>query len=471
MLQTGQGSERPTTAAKPDVTALVEGLRRTFEAGRTRPAAWRKAQLRALDALLADREQVFLDALAADMGRARFEGWLAETSFVRNEIKHTLGHLAEWMKPARVPTTLANLPGRSFVMSEPYGVALIIGAWNYPVQLTLAPLVGAIAAGNAAVVKPSELSPHTAAALAEWIPKYLDESAIRVVVGGVAESQALLRERFDTIFFTGGERVGRIVMEAAARHLTPVTLELGGKSPCYVDRNVDLAVTARRIVWGKFFNAGQTCIAPDYVLVHRDVEERFLERVAEEVRTFYGENPKASPDFARIVDDRHFQRLTSLLEGQEPVVGGQADAEARYIAPTVLRGVRDEDPVMQEEIFGPILPVITVDDANDAIERIRKRPRPLALYVFSKDRRVQRRMLEQTSSGGVCINDVMAHVQVPELPFGGVGASGMGAYHGRASFDVFSHKKGVLHKGTRVDPSLRYPPYDENKEKWAKRLI
>jgi aldehyde dehydrogenase (NAD+) len=348
---------------------------------------------------------------------------------------------------------------------------LIISPWNYPIQLLLGPLVGALAAGNTALLKPSEMAPHTAAALAELVPRYLDSDSIKVVEGGVPETTALLKERFDHIFFTGNGTVGRIVMRAAAEHLTPVTLELGGKSPCIVDRSVDLEVAAKRIAWAKFFNAGQSCTSVDYVLVHQSMEDALVHRLEAAVREFYGDDPKESPDFARIVNERHHQRLSELLSEGELVCGGETDAETRYIAPTIIRGVTRDMKVMKEEIFGPILPVVSVRDIDEAIDFVNAGDKPLALYVFSRSAKRVKRVLRETSSGGACINECIAHMVVPELPFGGVGESGMGAYHGRASFETFSHRKSVLEKSTKVDPPVRYPPYTDEKAKWMRRLL
>jgi aldehyde dehydrogenase (NAD+) len=466
-----QAREEARQSGGTDVAKTVERLRRTFRSGRTKSMRWRAEQLRALRSMVVEREKDFIDALAADMSKPLFEAWIGETAFIRQEVDYAIKHLRAWTKPERVKTPIPNQPGRSFVVREPLGVVLIIGPWNYPVQLVLSPLIGAIAAGNAALIKPSEIAPHASAAIAEWVPRYIDTDAVAVVEGGVAETTALLEQRFDHIFYTGGGAVGRVVMTAAAKHLTPVTLELGGKSPCYVDRDADLEVAARRIVWGKFFNAGQTCVAPDYVLVDEAVEAQLVERLQRTVREFYGEDPQRSPDYARIVSDRHFQRLLPLVKDGEVVTGGQSDATSRYIAPTILRGVKDDAKVMQDEIFGPILPVQTVHDVEEAIDRINARPKPLALYVFTRSKEVKRRVLESTSSGGACVNDTVAHLSVPELPFGGVGPSGMGAYHGRASFETFSHRKSVLDKATVLDPPLRYPPYTAEKLKWAKRLV
>ncbi len=460
------------SAATPlDAPALVARIRATFASGRTRPVAWRREQLQQLRKLLIDHEDDLLTALASDLGKPRLEAWATDVGFVVNEIEHALKHLRRWTRPTRVATPLATKPSRGRVLREPLGAVLIIAPWNYPVQLALSPLIGAIAAGNVAVVKPSEVAPATSAALARLVPEYLDADAIAIVEGAVPETQALLEQRWDHIFYTGNGRVGRVVMEAAAKHLTPVTLELGGKSPAIVDASANLEVAARRIAWGKFLNAGQTCIAPDYVLVDRELEDRFVELVRRCVFDFYGQDPKASADFARIVNGSHFERLVGLIDSGTPAVGGQHDAATRYIAPTVLRDVLPESPVMQEEIFGPILPVLPVTDVAEAIAFVNGREKPLALYVFAGDSKVQQQVLDGTSSGGACVNATLFHVAVAELPFGGVGESGIGAYHGKASFDVFSHAKSVLKRATRPDPDLAYPPYTDRKEKLTRRFL
>ena len=468
----------PTTAtpkqastAKLDAPALVARLRATFASGRTRPLDWRRSQLKALRALLTERESELLDALSTDLGKPRLEAWATDIGFVINEIDHAIKHLRRWTKPARVRTPMATKPSKARVVREPLGLVLIIAPWNYPVQLALSPLVGAIAAGNVAVLKPSEVAPATSAVLARLLPEYLDPDAVAVVEGAVPETQALLAQRWDHIFYTGNGRVGRVVMEAATPHLTPVTLELGGKSPAIIDASANLEVAARRIAWGKFLNAGQTCIAPDYVLVARGLEDRFIELLRRCVFDFYGQDPKASPDFARIVNGAHFERLVKLLDSGTPAVGGDYDATTRYIAPTVLRDVTSESPVMQDEIFGPILPVIPIADAEEAVAFVNAREKPLALYVFASDASVVRTVLEGTSSGGACVNATLFNVAVAELPVGGVGESGMGAYHGKASFDVFSHAKSVLKRSTRPDPALAYPPYTESKEKLMRRFL
>lgn len=431
----------------------------------------RREQLRRLKALLEEREGDLLDALAADLGKPRLEGWATDIGIVINEIEHALRHLAGWMKPERVWTPIAQRPGHASIHREPKGVVLVIAPWNYPVHLLLLPMVGAIAAGNSVVGKPSEVTANTSAALARLVPDYLDRGSVAIVEGGVPETQALLAERFDHIFYTGNGRVGRLVMEAAAKHLTPVTLELGGKSPAIVDRDANLDVAARRVAFGKFLNAGQTCIAPDYVLVTREQEQPLIARIGQAIQDFYGPDPAQSPDYARIVNDAHFERLEQLLGNGTSAVGGETRAAERYIAPTVLRNVAVDSPVMIEEIFGPILPVLPVGDVDEAIQFVNDRDRPLALYLFSESHDVQQRVLAETSSGGACVNATVMHVAVPELPFGGVGPSGMGAYHGRESFNLLSHRKSVLTKPARPDPKIAYPPYTRLKERIIRRFF
>jgi aldehyde dehydrogenase (NAD+) len=465
-LEAGQA---PSVLAIP---ALVAKLRDTFDSGRTRSYEWRIAQLDGLGRLLAENEKAILAALHADVGKPALEAYTAEVAYTAGEVAHTRKQLRGWMKPERVSTPIVTQPGVSRIHREPLGVVLIIGPWNYPFQLLGGPLLGALAAGNCAVVKPSEVAPATSALVAELLPKYLDPDAVLVVEGGVPETTALLEERFDHIFYTGNGTVARVVMAAAAKHLTPVTLELGGKSPCIVDRDVDLDVAAKRIAWGKFFNAGQTCVAPDYLLVHEDVHDALLEKLSETLREFYGNDPKTSPDYGRIVNARHHQRLMKLLPGSgEIVAGGQADETERYLAPTILRDVPADSPVMAGEIFGPILPVLKIKSIEEAIRFINARPKPLALYVYSKNDDVAQQVLDRTSSGGAVVNHCWLHLAVPGLPFGGVGESGMGAYHGKQTFETFSHRKAVLKKPTSIDPPLMYPPYTESKATWIRRLL
>ncbi len=421
---------------------------------------------------LKEREREIEAALRSDLGRPSIEVYPTEIAFAAGEISLALRKLKSWSKPTRVPTALVGQPGRSWIYREPLGVVLIIGPWNYPVQLVLVPLMGAIAAGNCAIVKPSEVAPATSDLLARHLPAYVSPQCVSVVEGGVKETTDLLAQRFDYIFYTGNCTVGRIVMEAAAKHLTPVTLELGGKSPCIVDQNADIEVAARRILWGKFFNAGQTCVAPDYVLAHEAIEEKLLACMQKTLVDFFGDDPRSSADFGRIVNARHHRRLMKILPGSgDLVAGGAADENERYLAPTILHNVPADSPVMADEIFGPILPVLKMKDIGQAIAFINARPKPLALYLFSRDDRIQERVLEQTSSGGVTINHTLLHVAVPALPFGGVGASGLGAYHGRSSFETFSHRKSVLKKPTWFDPWFFYPPYNDSKRKWMRRLI
>lgn len=446
-------------------------LRAHFDSGRSKPLSWRLSQLDALEHLLIEREQDILDALRADLRKPALEAFTSEIGMVLSELRLTRKKLASWMKPQRVRTSLVAVPGRSFVQREPLGVVLIIGAWNYPFHLLCLPLVGALAAGNCVVLKPSELCPNVSAFLAQWIPRYLDPRAVRVIEGGVRETTALLRERWDHIFFTGSAKVGRVVMEAAAKNLTPVTLELGGKSPCIVDETANLDLAARRIVYGKFVNAGQTCVAPDYVLVHEQVHDALVNRMVSAIREFYGDEPHESPDLARIIDREHHARLTGFLQGADVVVGGESDPADLYIAPTIVKNAKEHDALMQEEIFGPILPVISFQAIDEALAFVNRGEKPLALYLFTSDSQVEDRVLSATSSGGTTINHVWLHFGVPELPFGGVGESGMGAYHGRHSFETFSHRRAVLKKRALWEPALLFPPYSARQLSWIKKLI
>jgi aldehyde dehydrogenase (NAD+) len=454
------------------IPLVVERLRASFTSGRTRPLESRLQQLAGLARLLEDCEPQICEAIRKDLGRSEIETRIVETHLLRREIEFAQKRLAKWMKPERVRAPWLLWPSAARIYREPFGVALIIGPWNYPVQLVLVPLVGALAAGNCAVIKPSELAPATSRFLAEMLPRYLDPECVQVVEGGQSESAALLAECWDYIFYTGNPRVGRMVMEAAAKHLTPVTLELGGKSPCIVDRSANLRVAARRIMWGKLMNAGQVCLAPDYVLVDESVEAALLAHMAAAIKGFYGEDPHASPDFARIVHQRHFQRLMQLIDGGGQIfAGGEARENELYIAPTILTKTPADAPVMQEEVFGPILPVLTVRSVDEATAFINKREKPLAIYLFSEDARVKRQVINGTSSGAVTVNYPSVHAAMPGLPFGGVGLSGMGAYHGRASFEAFSHRKSVFMKGSWPDPNLAYPPLSKLKERIIRKLM
>ena len=440
----------------------IAAMRQPVSDGATRPRSWRLEQLDRLERAIAERRDAVLKALASDLGKPPVEAYF-ELVAVQQEIQLVRSRLRRWMAPRAVGLPVFLQPGRAEVIREPLGCVLVIGPWNYPFLLSLQPLVSALAAGNTVVLKPSEHAPATSALIADLIDAAFPTTTVQVVQGDGPVAQALLQERFDHIFFTGGERVGRLVMEAAARHLTPVTLELGGKSPAVVLRDADLEVSARRLVWGKCLNAGQTCIAPDYLLVDEAVETPLIERLGERISQCFGDDPLASDDLGCLVNQAQFERLHALLEGArsrgQVLFGGQSDASRRRIAPTLIQVDSLDDPLMHEELFGPLLPVLRVNDLNEAIERINQRPKPLALYLFSKQRDAQQQILERTSSGGVCFNDVVMHVSVPDLPFGGVGNSGMGNYHGEAGFRTFSHERSVLRRPFRLDVPFRYPPY------------
>lgn len=440
-----------------------------YAAGHTRPLRARREALQALATLLTAQEGALLEALHRDMRKPAFEAYLSEVGLVRAEVRHALAHLREWAAPRRVPTPLALQPATSRIYPGPLGTVLIIAPWNYPLQLLLSPLVGAIAAGNCAVLKPSEEAPHTAALLERLLAETLPAGWVVTVQGpGQEVVPALLSDhRFDHVFFTGSPRVGTLVAEMAARKLVPVTLELGGKSPAIVDRSANVEQAAKRIAWGKFFNAGQTCVAPDHVLVHADVHDRFVQALTRQVKSFFGDDPQHSPDLARIVNDRRFEVLRAYLAHGTVQCGGQHDAADRYIAPTVLTDVPADAPVMREEIFGPVLPVLRWQRPEEVLAMVGKNPFPLACYIFSKDRRQQRFFRERIIFGGGCTDHVLLHFGSVELPVGGVGTSGMGRYHGRATFELFSHHKSMVHAGTRLDPAIQYPPYSN----WKQRLV
>ncbi|WP_030602806.1 aldehyde dehydrogenase family protein [Streptomyces achromogenes] len=426
---------------------VVARLRATFATGRTKSVDWRTDQLLRMRALLTERGADLAAALRADLGKSDTEAYRTEIDFTVREIDHTLEHLADWLRPepAPVPPHL-GADATAWTQYDPLGVVLVIAPWNYPAQLLLAPMVGALASGNAVVAKPSELAPATSAALAGLIPAYLDRDAVAVVEGGVPETTALLAERFDHIFYTGNGTVGRIVMRAAAEHLTPVTLELGGKSPVFVDRSTDPEAVADRLARGKFLNAGQTCVAPDYVLTDPETAPALEAALVRVIEKLFGADPARSPEYGRIVNERHFDRLSGLLGSGRVAVGGVGDRAAKYLAPTVLADVDPASPVMREEIFGPILPIVTVAGLDEAIGFINDRDKPLALYVFSESDETRARIAAETSSGGLGYGLPVAHLTVSDLPFGGVGESGMGNYHGRYSIETFSHRKAVLAK-------------------------
>lgn len=449
---------------------LLQKQREYFDSGETRPCSFRSESLAKLLKNVKEFELQIQEALKLDLGKNATESYLGEIGITLEETSFAIKNLEKWSRPERVSTPFTQWPGKSLIYSEPLGQVLIIGPWNYPFQLLLTPLVGAIAAGNCAIVKPSELAPHTSAVVQKLLSHTFPTEFVATVAGGVDVSQILLQEKWGHIFFTGGATVGRVVMRAAAEHLTPVTLELGGKSPCIIDESADLKVTARRIAWGKFFNAGQTCVAPDYLLVPKTLKLPLIEEIKTACDTFFGKDPASSSDYARIINARHFERLCQYLRDGKAMMGGTFRKEDRYLSPTLLVETSMESKVMQEEIFGPILPVLEYNAIEDAISIVQKHPHPLALYLFTKNSENEKKVLESISFGGGCINDTLVHLGNPRLPFGGVGNSGIGRYHGKYTFDTFSHKKSVLKKKFFADLKLRYPPY-EGKLDLLKKLI
>lgn len=445
--------------------AALEPLKQTFNSGLTRPLSWRKKQLNQLAQFLIAHEKNLLNALYSDLGKCSSESQLTEIQFLKTDIKHTLKALPKWTKPTKVGNPMLAWPAKSTLVPEPLGVVLVLGAWNYPLQLTLAPVIAAIAAGNCAVIKPSEHAPATAEIFEKHLVNYLDSAAFKIVTGDVNVAQQLTEQPFDHIFYTGGSNAAKAIMAAAAQNLTPVTLELGGKSPAVVLSDADITVAARRIVWGKYLNAGQTCIAPDYLLVEESIKERFINALRNQISQLYGEEPQQSSDYGRIIHEQHWRRLAQMLDNENVVIGGDLDKHDRYIAPTVIDNVTTDSPLMQEEIFGPLLPVVSVKSVTEAIDIISSKPKPLALYVFSKDQRLQKHFTQRVSAGNVCYNDTLMFMLNDKLPFGGVGQSGMGRYHGKWGFDTFSHLKPVMIRSFRFDVALRYPPYSKLKDK------
>jgi len=450
---------------------IVSSVRAAFTTGKTRPIDWRIQQLQALIRMYDENESLFCDALAKDLRKPKQEAVSLEVEYLRNDVRGCINNIHSWVQDQPVEKNIVTLMDSTFLHYDPLGVILIMGAWNYPMQLSLGPLAGALAAGNCVVVKPSELSPASAELMAALLPRYLDPSCIKVVTGGVADTTELLKERFDYIFFTGSGTVGKIVREAANKHLTPVTLELGGKSPVYIDSTADMATAVRRLVWAKFINLGQTCIAPDYMLCSQEVQDKFVTVAGDLIREWYGQDPQASKDLCRIVNNRNYKRLEGALTATQGkvAVGGQTDESDLYIAPTIVTGVTAEDSLMKEEIFGPILPILTVKSRQEAVDFINSRDKPLSLYVFSTDKETQNDFKNNTSSGSMVINDAIVHLSVETLPFGGVGPSGMGGYHGKYTFETFSHRKSVLARDfSAIGEYLgetRYPPYQDWKIK------
>ena len=448
------------------ITALVEKQRRYFSSGATLPVAFRVAALRKLRQALSDNESRIAGALYSDLGKSPQESYMCETGMALSELRYLIRHTPSFTRKKTVPTPLAQFAARSYRKPSPYGVTLIMSPWNYPLLLTIGPLADALAAGNTAIVKPSAYSPATSALLAELLGGLFPPEYVAVVTGGREENNHLLEEKFDYIFFTGSTGVGRLVLEKAAKHLTPVTLELGGKSPCIVDESANLKLCARRIVFGKFLNSGQTCVAPDYILCHSGVKEELLTHIKAEISRQYGDG-----DCGKIVNPKHFERLTGLLQPGKVVMGGTCDPDRLRISPTVMDNVSFDDPVMQEEIFGPILPVLTFTNLESVIETVNSRPKPLALYLFSEDQQTVEAVTSRCAFGGGCVNDVIIHLATTHMPFGGVGESGMGAYHGKAGFDTFTHYKSIVDKKTWLDLPMRYRPYTKGAEKLVRLFL
>ncbi|XP_067632513.1 aldehyde dehydrogenase, dimeric NADP-preferring isoform X2 [Eurosta solidaginis] len=446
---------------------IVQRCRTAFASGKTKDVNFRRRQLENLLKMYEEHENLMINALDADLRRPKQESLVVETEFLKNDIKHILYNLNDWVKPEKPEKSFVNLLDDVHIYNDPYGVVLVIGAWNYPLQLLLVPVAAAIAAGNCVVIKPSEISANCAKFISDMIPKYLDNECYPVVCGGPTETAELLKQRFDYIFYTGSTRVGKIVHAAANKYLTPVTLELGGKSPCYIDKSVDLRTAAKRIMWGKLINCGQTCIAPDYVLCSKEIQEKFVAEVKGLLHEWYGDDIKSSPDLSRVINHTNFQRLIGLMKSGKIAVGGNYDASERFIEPTILTDVKADDPVMQEEIFGPILPIVTVENAYDAIKFINSRDAPLCAYIFTTESSMQNLFIRDIHAGGMSLNDTIMQFAVDTLPFGGVGSSGMGRYHGKYGFETFTHKKSCLIKDLGALGELfgsgRYPPYSDRK--------
>lgn len=449
----------------------INNQKKYFRTGESRNVSFRIDQLKKLKSFIFKFQEKILDALQKDLRKPKFEAYSGEIKFVLKDIDEMISKLQKWSKHKKVSSPLVLFPSYGEIRWEPYGVVLIMGPWNYPFQLVISPLIGAMAAGNCVILKPSEVAPHTQKLIIEMINQNFASEYIWAVDGGRETAEALLKEPFDFIFFTGGTHIGKIVMEAASKRLTPLCLELGGKSPCIVDKETNVDVSSKRITWGKFFNAGQTCVAPDYLYVHESIKDAFLEGIKKSLQKFYGGDPKKSKDYARIINERHFERLFRLMKNGKTIMGGEHDIKDLYIAPTIIDEISWEDPIMQEEIFGPILPILTYTDLNQVIETINNHPKPLAFYFFSSNKENQEKVLSEISFGGGCINDCVLHLSNFNLPFGGVGESGMGAYHGRYSFEVFSHQKGVLKNAFWFDPFVRYAPYNKLKLFFVRKFL
>lgn len=448
---------------------ILEKQREFFNSQATKSSDFRKTQLKKLKQVISANENLFYEAIYKDFGKSQFDTYTTELSIIYGEIDYYLKNLKSLMKPKSVHTSLANLPGSSKIYQDPLGCSLVIGAWNYPYQLSICPMISAIAAGNTCILKPSEVAENTMKLMADLFNKNFDERFLHVETGGVVETTELLKLKFDKIFFTGSPQVGKIVYEAAAKNLTPVTLELGGKSPALVTENADLEVAAKRIVWGKFLNAGQTCVAPDYILVDKKVATKFIELLKNQVqKNDYQPN---SSHFTRIINEKHFNRLQNLIDETKIIFGGKTDLGKLYIQPTLLYPINWNDKIMQEEIFGPIIPILVYDNFDEALSQIRNHEKPLSAYLFSNNSNEIEKFTNQISFGGGCINDVIMHLASENLPFGGVGNSGIGNYHGKYGFEAFSHQKSVLKKATWGEPNIKYPPYSDKKLSWIKKLM
>lgn len=456
---------------KTEIQKIYRKQKEFFYKEKTYHYKFRLNALKKLKQAIINNEVEIIEALKKDMGKPETEAYLSEIYFTIMEIDYLIKNLKKLTRLKKVSTPWVLFKGKSYIKPEPYGTVLIISPWNYPFQLLMAPLAGAIAAGNTVILKPSELAQETSKVLTMLVEKIFAEDYVSCVDGGIKENQILLSMPFDYIFYTGSTAVGRIVMEAAAKNLTPVTLELGGKSPCIVDKNCDLDKAAKRIIKGKFFNAGQTCIAPDYVYVHYSVKSRFIKYLQKYIHVFYGEDPSESPDYARIINKKHYERLVGYLKDGYVCSGGKTSATDLYIAPTIMDEIKKKNTIMQNEIFGPILPVMEFKKLNTVIDYINDNPKPLSLYIFSENKNFQNRIVDSTSSGGICINDTLEHIISPNLPFGGVGDSGMGQYHGKASFDVFTHYKSILKKSMFFDLNSKYPPYSAKKLSGLRKLL
>lgn len=444
-----------------NINKIVENQRAFFDTGKTFDVNYRIEMLKKFKQAILDNEEEINLALKKDLGKSETETYMCETGMTLSELSHQIKHIKKWCKNKRKRTPLANFPAKSFTVQEPYGSVLIMSPWNYPFMLCLAPMVGAIAAGNCCVLKPSAYSPATSAIIKKIVEEAFPQEYVAVVEGGRAENAELLNQRFDYIFFTGGVTVGKLVMEKAAANLTPVTLELGGKSPCIIDESCDIKLAAKRVVFGKYLNCGQTCVAPDYILIDKKIKEKFLDQVKIQIEKMFGEKPLENPEYGKIINRKHFDRINELIDENKVIFGGKSNSETLKIEPTVMDNVTEDDAIMQEEIFGPVMPIITYNTIDEAESFVKEREKPLALYVFTKNKSVENRFLKYVSFGGGCVNDTIMHLATSELAFGGVGNSGMGSYHGKKSFETFSHEKSVLKKSCLIDMPMRYHPYNK----------